>query len=172
MHWVAAQKVLLARWKGSSRHEGSVASYVRMAETREETSPSPCFLQEYHGTFIEPISTTYTLVPIIGETKLLLNSDIVIPLSAYFSDTFGGGDYSNANTESKNWREKTTGAVWRGGACGGRNKAENWTRFHRHCFVFMMNETYVHSLELDAKVAGGSETCKPQPYTTYHQLIP
>jgi hypothetical protein len=143
-----------------------------MAETREEASLSPCFLQEYHGTFIEPISTTYTLVPIIGETKLLLNSDLVIPLSAYFSDTFGGGDYSNANTESKNWREKTTGAVWRGGACGGRNKAENWTRFHRHCFVFMMNETYVHSLELDAKVAGGSETCKPQPYTTYHQLIP
>ena len=104
--------------RGQSRR-----TYVSLA------MPSPRISWHIH----RPLSTTHTLVPKIGETNLLLNSDIVIPLSAYFSDTFGDGDYSNANTESKSWREKTTGAVWRGVASGGRNKAENWASFHRQC---------------------------------------
>jgi hypothetical protein len=60
-------------------------------------------LQESHGTFIEPISisTTYALVPIFGETKLQLNSDIVIPPAAYLSETFAGGDYSHTNPDGK-----------------------------------------------------------------------
>jgi hypothetical protein len=127
-------------------------------------------LQESHGTFIEPvsISTTHALVPIFGETKLQLNSDILIPPAAYLSETFAGGDYSHANTDGKDWSEKIVGVVWRGTASGGRNKAENWTRFHRHRFVSMLNGTYVHNLEMGAKAADGGETYTPQSYTTYH----
>ncbi|KAL1793913.1 hypothetical protein ACET3X_007334 [Alternaria dauci] len=149
--------------------DGSYKGYVQDWDLARDSCQHK-HLQESHGTFIEPISisTTHALVPIFGETKLLLNADIVIPPAAYLSDTFGGGDYFNADGDGKSWKEKTAGAVWRGVASGGRNKAENWTRFHRHCFVSMMNRTYVHSLELDAKAADGSESYKPQPYTTYH----
>ncbi|KAI4680671.1 uncharacterized protein J4E84_007810 [Alternaria hordeiaustralica] len=127
-------------------------------------------LQESHGTFIEPvsISTTHALVPIFGETKLQQNSDILIPPAAYLSEAFAGGDYSGTNRHGKNWSEKTAGAVWRGVASGGRNKAENWTRFHRHRFVSMLNGTYVHNLEMDSKAAEGGQTYSPQSYTTYH----
>jgi hypothetical protein len=126
-------------------------------------------LHESHGTFIEPISisTTHSLVPIFGETKLQLNSDIVIPPAAYLSDTFAGGDYSNSKPNDKKWSKKKAGAVWRGVASGGRNKAENWTRFHRHRFVSMLNGTYVHNLEMGAKAADRGETYTPQSYTTY-----
>lgn len=109
-------------------------------------------LQESHGTFIEPvsISTTRDLVPIFGESKLSMNNDILIPPAAYFSESFSSGLYSDANAHGSDWSNKKAGAVWRGVASGGRNREENWTRFHRHRFVSMLNGSYVQQVETNS----------------------
>jgi hypothetical protein len=132
----------------------------------------PCqqrYLQEAHGTFIEPISvsTTHSLVPIFGESKLSMNNDILIPPAAYLSETFAGGQYSNAHSHGGNWSEKISGVFWRGVASGGRNREENWTRFHRHRFVAMMNGSYVRSIERDPQAVGVGKTFKLQSYAKY-----
>ncbi|CAA9956908.1 CAP10 domain containing protein [Pyrenophora teres f. maculata] len=132
----------------------------------------PCqqrYLQESHGTFIEPISisTTRALVPIFGETKLQLNSDILIPAAAYLSENFSGGDYSDSRMHGGEWSAKVTGAVWRGVASGGRNKEENWTRFHRHRFITMLNGTYVEKVETDSDAVAKGRTFNLQSYATY-----
>ena len=130
-------------------------------------------LQESHGTFIEPISisTTQALVPIFGETKLKLNSDILIPAAAYLSERFGGGDYSDAQTHDGEWSGKVAGAVWRGVASGGRNREENWNRFHRHRFVSMLNGTYVENVKTGSDGNAKGQTFNLQSYAAY-QLSP
>ncbi|EOA84657.1 glycosyltransferase family 90 protein [Exserohilum turcica Et28A] len=131
----------------------------------------PCqqgHLQELHGTFIEPISIfpTRALVPIFSESKLQLNSDILIPPAAYLSERFNRGEYSDTNTDN-GWSKKAAGVVWRGVASGGRNKKENWTRFHRHRFVSMLNGTYAENIETNPHVDLKAQTFMPQSYTTY-----
>ena len=133
----------------------------------------PCqqpHLQEAHGTFIEPISisTTRQLVPIFGESKLTMNNDILIPAAAYISASFDGGMYSGSNTHGKSWAQKTPGVVWRGVASGGRNRKENWTRFHRHRFVSMLNGSYVRAIEMDRDSVGEGQTIVPESYSNYH----
>lgn len=132
----------------------------------------PCqqrHLQESHGTFIEPISisTTHALVPIFGETKLQLSSDVLIPAAAYLSESFGGGNYSDAQSHNGEWSRKVAGTVWRGVASGGRNKEENWTRFHRHRFLTMLNGTYVEDVERDSDVVPKGRMFNLQSYATY-----
>ncbi|KAF1941373.1 hypothetical protein EJ02DRAFT_404607 [Clathrospora elynae] len=136
----------------------------------------PCqqrHLQEAHGTFIEPVSvsTTRALVPIFGESKLSMNNDILIPPAAYLSESFASGEYSDANAHGGNWPDKITGAVWRGVASGGRNREENWTRFHRHRFVSMLNGTYVQSIETSPEAVGEGQNFILQSYATYRLAV-
>jgi hypothetical protein len=133
---------------------------------------NPCqqsYLQESHGTFIEPvsISTTHSLVPVFSESKLSMNNDILIPPAAYLSSSFASGDYSVKTQQDGDWSDKISGAIWRGVASGGRNKVENWTRFHRHRFVEMLNGSYVQSIERSADSAGQGQTFNLQSYSTY-----
>lgn len=133
----------------------------------------PCqqqHLQEAHGAFIEPvsISTTHELIPIFGESKLTMNNDILIPAAAYVSASFDGGMYSGSDASGKNWAKKTAGVVWRGVASGGRNRKENWTRFHRHRFVAMMNGSYVQDVERGRDSVGEGQTFVPESYANYH----
>jgi hypothetical protein len=128
------------------------------------------YLQESHGTFIEPvsISTTHSLVPLFSESKLSMNNDILIPPAAYLSSSFASGGYSSSNTLSGgNWSDKKSGAIWRGVASGGRNKQENWMRFHRHRVVSMLNGSYVQSVKRNSHSTGLGQTFKLQSYATY-----
>ncbi|KIH93836.1 hypothetical protein SPBR_05714 [Sporothrix brasiliensis 5110] len=103
-----------------------------------------------NGIFIEPlsISTTDTLLPIFGGSKLSVNSDILLPAPMYWSNEarFGGG---SGGTADRPWSNKTNGAIWRGVATGGHNRAENWKGFHRHRFVAMNNGSLVAHAESD-----------------------
>ncbi|KAL1310554.1 hypothetical protein AAFC00_000833 [Neodothiora populina] len=106
---------------------------------------SPCDnpeLQQLHGTFVEPISQSNSkkLFPMFGGSKLPMNNEILLPPAMYWTnDPF----YSGGNDHGAKWQEKQNKLIWRGAASGGRNKAENWTRFQRHRFVAMMNGTTV-----------------------------
>ncbi|OAR03176.1 hypothetical protein LLEC1_04012 [Akanthomyces lecanii] len=109
----------------------------------------PCLqphLRGLHGTFIESfsISTTKSLFPLFGGSKLLGNNELLIPGGMYFSTRklYNGGWRSGGS-----WASKKNGLVWRGTASGGRNKPDNWWHLHRHRWVQMMNGTSVGDAE-------------------------
>lgn len=149
--------------------KGSLEGYVRNW-TYARDACQQRHLQEAHGTFVEPISvsTTHQLVPIFGESKLSMNNDILIPPAAYISESFSGGLYSDANAKGARWDDKTAGVVWRGVASGGRNREENWTRFHRHRFVSMLNGSYVREIEMSPDSVGEGQAFIMQSYARYH----
>ncbi|KAL6703641.1 hypothetical protein ACN47E_009501 [Coniothyrium glycines] len=133
----------------------------------------PCehpLLQETHGSFVEPVSISVTdkLVPIFGESKLSVNNDILIPPAAYLSSNFSSGLYSDADSHGGTWSDKKGSVMWRGVASGGRNREENWTRFHRHRFVSMLNGTYVRQIEISPTAVGQGQNFRLPSYATYH----
>lgn len=118
-------------------YEGYVSNWT--------TAKSACDnadLRNVHGTFVEPVSqsTTTQLFPIFGGSKLSVNNDILLPAAMYWAE---GSAYSSKNYHGPQWAEKKDTMVWRGGATGGRNTKDNWTRFQRHRFVSMVNGSKV-----------------------------
>lgn len=112
-------------------------------------------IQGIHGTFIEPtsISTTQEMAPLFGGSKLLQNNEILIPPALYWSKDIkydpDGGTWSDwldmfGMRGERPWADKLNRFLWRGVASGGRNRKENWTHFHRHRFVQMLNGTAVN----------------------------
>ncbi len=103
-------------------------------------------LQSFHGMMIEPlsVSTTKTLFPMFGGSKLPTNNEILLPAPMYSNneERFSGGDHHGSS-----WVDKQNKVVWRGVATGGRNKATNWRGFQRHRFVAMTNSTQVSAAE-------------------------
>lgn len=103
-------------------------------------------LQGLHGMMIEPlsVSSTKTLFPLFGGSKLPTNNEILLPAPMYWNneERFSGGD-----DHGKPWLEKMDKVIWRGVATGGRNKPTNWKGFQRHRFVAMTNATQVTAAE-------------------------
>ena len=109
----------------------------------------PCLqphMRGLHGTFVESVSvsTTHTLFPLFGGSKLPTNNELLIPGAMYLSTR---AFYSGGWTSGGKWSDKKNGLIWRGTASGGRNKADNWWHFHRHRWVQMMNGTSVSAVE-------------------------
>ncbi|KAF2868211.1 hypothetical protein BDV95DRAFT_580527 [Massariosphaeria phaeospora] len=145
---------------------GSFEGYVQNWTSAKD----PCLhpdLRESHGTFVEPVSqsTTRSLIPIFGGSKLPMNNDILIPPAMYWSDDIM---YSGGEHHGDEWDKKTVGVIWRGAGTGGRNRENNWTRFHRHRFVSMMNGTAVRLAEGNPEGAGQGANFILQSYKTYH----
>ncbi len=103
-------------------------------------------LRGLHGIFIEPlsISSTTSLFPILGGSKLSVNNDILIPAPVYWS---GEDRFSAAGAQDIDWSSKMNKAIWRGVATGGHNRESNWRGFHRHRFVAMSNATILSMIE-------------------------
>lgn len=143
---------------------GSFGGYVQ----NWTAAKNPCLqpeLRESHGTFIEPvsISTTHSLFPIFGGSKLPMNNDILIPPAMYWSEDPIFKSEGNGGP----WEKKTTKLIWRGGGTGGRNRDNNWTRFQRHRFVSMVNGTAVQLAEANRNGAGHGPNFILQSYNTY-----
>ena len=121
--------------------KGSYQGYVQNWTLATSPCDNPA-LQGMHGTFVEPLSIANTkkFIPLFGGSKLPMNNEILLPAAMYWTDDpfySGGEDHGSA------WAKKKDMLLWRGAASGGRNKEENWTRFQRHRFVSMVNETTV-----------------------------
>lgn len=103
-------------------------------------------LQGLHGALIQPlsISSTNTLIPLFGGSKLPTNNEILLPAPMYWAneERFSGGDDHGIP-----WIEKLNRVIWRGVATGGKNKESNWRGFQRHRFVSMVNSTKVSRAE-------------------------
>jgi hypothetical protein len=103
-------------------------------------------MQSLHGMFINPlsISSSKTLFPLFGGSKLPTNNEILLPAPIYWANEerfTGGDDHGDA------WANKLDKVIWRGVATGGRNKVGNWKGFQRHRFVAMTNATQVSGAE-------------------------
>jgi hypothetical protein len=119
-------------------YQGYIANFTQAKDACEQPH-----LRGMHGTFIEPISmsTSHELIPLFGGSKLPMNNEILMPPAMYFSNEH------KKYPGSSNWASKKNQLLWRGDATGGRNKASNWHRFHRHRFVQMTNGTTVGEME-------------------------
>jgi hypothetical protein len=82
------------------------------------------------------VSTTRTLLPIFGGSKLSTNNDILLPAAIYWREE---ERFTGVEAASLPWADKQASAVWRGVGTGGRNRASNWRAFQRHRFVAMNN---------------------------------
>ncbi|KAF1958069.1 hypothetical protein CC80DRAFT_40187 [Byssothecium circinans] len=127
----------------------------------------PCLqpeLRETHGSFIEPLSqsTTRSLVPLFGGSKLPMNNDILIPPAMYWAKE---SLYATGDTHGAGWEQKQSRLAWRGGATGGKHHKDNFSRFQRLRFIALMNGTQVRQAQLAAEAE--SPSFKLQPYQDY-----
>lgn len=136
IHVVNDPPLMPTEWPMHS-YKGYVANWSLTAD--------PCqhpHLRSLHGAFIEPVSlsTSQSLIPLFGGSKLPMNNEILIPAAMYLSpdELYAGGQMAGPA-----WADKKDGLVWRGVASGGRNKFDTWTHFHRHRFLQMLNSTAV-----------------------------
>ncbi|KAF1998988.1 glycosyltransferase family 90 protein [Amniculicola lignicola CBS 123094] len=145
---------------------GSYHGYIQNWTVAKDPCLQP-ILRETHGSFVEPISqsTTHHLIPVFGGSKLPMNNDILLPPAMYWTDD---PFYSGGESHGSEWEEKTTKAVWRGGATGGRNREKNWTRFQRHRFVSMVNGTAVGLVEHDVEKQGKGPNFVLPSHNRYH----
>jgi hypothetical protein len=104
------------------------------------------------------------MFPIFGGSKLPMNNDILIPPAMYWSQN----PMFHADDHGPDWDKKELKLIWRGGASGGRNKRENWTRFQRHRFISMVNGTAVQVAERNPESAGHGPNFVLQSYEKYH----
>ena len=113
----------------------------------------PCIhahLRNMHGSFVEPISqsTTTKLLPMFSGSKMPFNNDILLPAAVYWNDD----DAFSTTSARVPWSRKRNEVLWRGSASGGRNTDHNWTRFHRHRLLSMLNGTQIQ-MALEARDA-------------------
>ncbi|KAF2207209.1 glycosyltransferase family 90 protein, partial [Cercospora zeae-maydis SCOH1-5] len=122
-------------------------------------SKSACLnpaLREVHGSYVglkaysieEPVGHENTrhmieeLVPLLSGCKISdVNADILLPPAIEFESSTD--NYIYDPHLAKPWSEKDATIIWRGMASGGDHTADNWTRFHRHRLVAMLNGTLV-----------------------------
>ena len=105
-------------------------------------------IQDLHG-FLYSGSTvipTKRLVPIFGECKTNINSDILFPANMYWKHD-ERYDYVERHDNLK-WKDKKDGMIWRGVTSGGTQTKDNWQRMHRQRLVSIVNSTEMEDQEV------------------------
>jgi hypothetical protein len=106
-------------------------------------------IENKHGFLFAPstIVATKSLLPIFGECKVNVNSDILFPANMYYKQD-ERYDYDEKSPNDLDWDDKKDTAVWRGVTSGGVNTAENWKDMHRQRLVLMTNRTIMADKEV------------------------
>lgn len=97
-------------------------------------------IQDKHGFLFAPstIVASKYLLPIFGECKVNVNSDILFPANMYYAND---ERYRYNSTFDLDWDDKDDVMIWRGVTSGGTNTAENWKQMHRQRLALMTNAT-------------------------------
>ena len=99
-------------------------------------------IQNLHGFLYSSSSVIASklLLPVFGECKVSVNSDILFPANMYWKvdDRY---DYSDK--EDVHWEKKKDDIIWRGVTSGGVQLSENWSTMHRQRLVQLLNGTYM-----------------------------
>ncbi|KAI1640821.1 hypothetical protein F4809DRAFT_353825 [Biscogniauxia mediterranea] len=132
-------------WATPHQYKGYVSNFTLSTDFCHQPD-----LQGLEGIFIRPlsISSTKTLFPMFGGSKLATNSEILLPAPMYWNEEerFTGGGYHGPD-----WSDKLDQLIWRGVATGGRNNESTWKGFQRHRFVSMTNGTKLALAEEGSK---------------------
>ena len=99
-------------------------------------------LSNMHGLLYSASSiiASHDLVPIFGECKVNVNSDILFPANMYYRHD---ERYDYSDLEDLPWHEKDETMVWRGASSGGVQIKENWETMHRQRLVRLLNGTFL-----------------------------
>ena len=104
-------------------------------------------IYDKHG-FLFSASTviaTKRLVPIFGECKVNVNSDILFPANMYWKED---KRYEYDGKYDLDWPDKKDSIIWRGVTSGGVQVEENWRRMHRQRLVMQANSTLLEGREV------------------------
>jgi hypothetical protein len=104
-------------------------------------------LQDQHGLLFSSSSLTATkrLVPVFGECKVNVNSDILFPANMYWMHD---KRYDYDDSYDVDWNKKEEKMVWRGITSGGVQLLQNWRQFHRQRLVMLLNGTEMADQEV------------------------
>jgi hypothetical protein len=105
------------------------------------------------------IIASHTLVPIFGECKVNVNSDILFPANMYYKHD---DRYDYSPTEDVPWAEKEDTMIWRGVTSGGVQIAENWETMHRQRLVRLLNGTFQAATNNSIRILTQTPAITPQ----------
>lgn len=104
-------------------------------------------IHDKHG-FLFSASTviaTKRLVPIFGECKINVNSDIIFPANMYWKKD---DRYEYSGKHDLDWADKKDSMIWRGVSSGGVQNEDNWRRMHRQRLIMQANSTVLEGKEV------------------------
>ncbi|MCJ1303031.1 hypothetical protein MMC08_005837 [Hypocenomyce scalaris] len=104
-------------------------------------------IQDQHGFLYSSSSVIATkrLVPVFGECKVNVNSDILFPANMYWKND---ERYDYDAKYDLDWTRKEESMVWRGVTSGGVQLEDNWQRMHRQRLVMLLNGTEMQDKEV------------------------
>ncbi|KKY19387.1 putative capsular associated [Phaeomoniella chlamydospora] len=130
-------------------------------------------IQNQHGFLYSASSivVTHELIPIFGECKVNVNSDILFPANMYFKED---DRYDYNPEEDLDWEDKSETMMWRGVTSGGVQVEDNWARMHRQRLVRLVNSTHMADKEVKILTQSPKPPNKYDPtvYETFHRFAP
>ncbi|KIW21576.1 hypothetical protein PV08_02156 [Exophiala spinifera] len=123
-------------------------------------------VQDLHGILYSASSmiASHQLVPIFGECKVNVNSDILFPANMYYRHD---ERYDYNDKEDVDWRDKEDTVIWRGVTSGGVQLQQNWQTMHRQRLVQLMNGTHTLQTGRNVKVLTEKREDLDKQNTTY-----
>ena len=124
-------------------------------------------IQDQHGLLYSSSSMVATkrLVPIFGECKVNINSDILFPANMYWKHD---QRYDYDPKHDVDWEEKRDIMIWRGVTSGGTQNAENWQRMHRQRLVMQVNGTKMAGTEVRILTEQPEKKGEYENYREFH----
>ena len=133
-------------------------------------------VQNLHGFLYSSSSiiASKLLLPVFGECKVSVNSDILFPANMYWKKDIRY-DYSDKGDLA--WDKKKEDMIWRGVTSGGVQLSENWRTMHRQRLVQLLNGTYMALEGREVPVLTQPPTADDQmqqasTYETFHRFQP
>lgn len=104
-------------------------------------------IKDKHGFLYSGSSVIATkrLVPIFGECKVNVNSDILFPANMYWKHD---DRYDYNGKHDVDWEDKQEVMIWRGVTSGGTQVEDNWQRMHRQRLVMLLNTTVMEGKDV------------------------
>ena len=124
-------------------------------------------IQDKHGLLYSSSSMVATkrLVPIFGECKVNVNSDILFPANMYWKHD---ERYDYDSKHDVEWDDKKDIMIWRGVSSGGTQNADNWQRMHRQRLVMQVNGTEMAGKEVRILTEQPEKKGEYENYREFH----
>ncbi|KZF26727.1 glycosyltransferase family 90 protein [Xylona heveae TC161] len=118
-------------------HEGGLVTNFNRSSDLCTIGPE---IQNKHGFLYSSSSliASKRLLPVFGECKVNVNSDILFPANMYWKHD---DRYDYSEEHDLPWEDKYDQVVWRGVTSGGVQLESNWQRMHRQRLVQLLNST-------------------------------